>query len=898
MAASPPEIAKNVLQSDVVSEGSKVILQRAAEGDAQDLCKLADMFFNGRGMPRDIEKAVELYQQAANKGYARAKCNLGVMYSRGLGVGKDEKHAFKLYEQAAELRDAQAQRNLGMMYEEGRVIPKDVKKAFDLYELAAAQGCPEAQCNLGLMYANGSGVTKDQKKSFGLIRQSAVLGCVEAKVNLGMMYEKGLGCDRDIQKACEWYKKALAAKTRAEARGHKLPISNSIFDKIMKTIKKQTQLQMTSSAGIDRKDMKDRNDAKEGIERLRLHRKTSSIQRDKEALFRLIISKSSSTHRVTLLEDPDHIELLLMILFEKLDLRESKANAETSTVDAQAVSFIHLMESFPASLAHDLKNRQFFLRNLGIIFTLDELEQDIETYLRLPMSAEQTCYLEQLSSNIELILKRWQQGTLQNTIAAKQLNEEATEILFELLWPNEMNLMLNDCRYDELAGEALKILQNYKRLDFESWLELGQTYIPLSALDKEALEQWLSDRLWEQWVLNSNDFPLEVNNKTILVQHLRSYQDAIIYRKIKEKSSKGNLPKQLEDRIKQKLSDATCTSSDKLPNPVKALCDKFIQDQGLLLSKVTKEMAEIGVQGTLLVTLMSGIQKKALDGILEQWGKNDLSADAERGMKMLIDSIPRDEILQAHELETVTKQAISEFIEDCKKAQKQCIDVKMCLGRGVIDPKALDPLNACFKSIILNHPMPTIAQRQKVCAQILEKWKKKAFSKNQQNIQEMLDNTLIQKWDEYRRRCMAAHPQMKIAKIREKLISIEHALSQESVVSPKQPNRLVPGKSEESLKVSVASQSPRQRFQEDEPGLSPSVGMPPLLFPKPALQQSPPPKPGQKAAQDTPALASPESQQESITLMGSSVVITEEEDVEQPSSSGKFLIVSSAKKTA
>jgi len=52
-------------------------------------------------VPKDLTKAVELYQKAADQGDAFAQTNLGALYESGQGVPQDLEKAAELYQRAA-----------------------------------------------------------------------------------------------------------------------------------------------------------------------------------------------------------------------------------------------------------------------------------------------------------------------------------------------------------------------------------------------------------------------------------------------------------------------------------------------------------------------------------------------------------------------------------------------------------------------------------------------------------------------------------------------------------------------------------------------------------------------------------------------------------------------------
>ena len=53
------------------------------------------------GVPKDMQRACELWTAAMTQGHAEAQCHLGVVYSNGIGVPKDMQRACELWTVAA-----------------------------------------------------------------------------------------------------------------------------------------------------------------------------------------------------------------------------------------------------------------------------------------------------------------------------------------------------------------------------------------------------------------------------------------------------------------------------------------------------------------------------------------------------------------------------------------------------------------------------------------------------------------------------------------------------------------------------------------------------------------------------------------------------------------------------
>lgn len=79
-----------------------VDMGHAAEPDADStrIVEQALAYEHGEGVPRDPERAVELYCEAVRMGNAEAMYSLGWMYANGRGVERDDRYAATLFEMA------------------------------------------------------------------------------------------------------------------------------------------------------------------------------------------------------------------------------------------------------------------------------------------------------------------------------------------------------------------------------------------------------------------------------------------------------------------------------------------------------------------------------------------------------------------------------------------------------------------------------------------------------------------------------------------------------------------------------------------------------------------------------------------------------------------------------
>jgi TPR repeat protein len=152
------------------------LTKTAEQGDAEAQFKLAGMYYQGKGVPRDYGQAVIWIRKAADQGFADAQVKLGFMYFAGKGVPQDDGQAVAWYRKAAEQGHADAQYILGFKYALGRGVPQDDNLAAIWLRKAAEQGHADAQFDLGWMYQEGKGVTRDYEAAYGWVARANAQG--------------------------------------------------------------------------------------------------------------------------------------------------------------------------------------------------------------------------------------------------------------------------------------------------------------------------------------------------------------------------------------------------------------------------------------------------------------------------------------------------------------------------------------------------------------------------------------------------------------------------------------------------------------------------------------------------------------------------------------------------
>ena len=93
----------------------------------------------------NVADAIKLYEKAAELDYDYAQCELGDMYYYGKDVAENKEKAFMWYFKAANNGDLYAQYCVGCCYENGDGVTKNMQEAIYWYNEAASEGYEDAK---------------------------------------------------------------------------------------------------------------------------------------------------------------------------------------------------------------------------------------------------------------------------------------------------------------------------------------------------------------------------------------------------------------------------------------------------------------------------------------------------------------------------------------------------------------------------------------------------------------------------------------------------------------------------------------------------------------------------------------------------------------------------------
>lgn len=181
----------------------------AQAGDAQSMADLGWCYAYGKGVDKDIKKAVELFNKAIAKGNTDAMRRLGNLYREGDGVPLDYSKAMEWYQKAADKGDSEAMYNLGVMYANGDGVSQNYAEALKWYQKAADKGDLDAIHNLGVFYENGWSVTKDYTRAIEWYKKAADKGHPASMICMSDMYYFGRGVEKNLNLALDWLAKRM-----------------------------------------------------------------------------------------------------------------------------------------------------------------------------------------------------------------------------------------------------------------------------------------------------------------------------------------------------------------------------------------------------------------------------------------------------------------------------------------------------------------------------------------------------------------------------------------------------------------------------------------------------------------------------------------------------------------
>ena len=201
------------------------IRRSAQNGDVYAQFKLANIYFEGKGVEQNDIEAAKWFLKSAQQDHVEAQFILATLYEKGDGVPRDDALAYEWFVSAAEQGHNRSiimlesdkwqdyvkyqssnRKSMDDQIDSNReeITPENVKNYTD----KAAQGDVDAQYNLAIMYYHGEGVEQNLEEALFWFHKAAEQDDVEAQYNLGFMYGRGEGVKKDQDQSMQWFMKA------------------------------------------------------------------------------------------------------------------------------------------------------------------------------------------------------------------------------------------------------------------------------------------------------------------------------------------------------------------------------------------------------------------------------------------------------------------------------------------------------------------------------------------------------------------------------------------------------------------------------------------------------------------------------------------------------------------
>jgi len=225
--------------------------------DAPAMTLIGELYRDGLGLPRDLERAREWYALAAGLGDPHAEFALGEIALGEIALGEisledatsdtgtaqdarlrgdarghfrraaeaghpaaaynlalmllaedastADREVVRWLRQAVDADIPAAQYELAAIYREGTGVDADAARATALLHRAARNGHVPAMLEYGIAVFNGAGVAPDEARAASWLRRAAWHGDARARNRLALLYASGRGVEADQVEAAAWH---------------------------------------------------------------------------------------------------------------------------------------------------------------------------------------------------------------------------------------------------------------------------------------------------------------------------------------------------------------------------------------------------------------------------------------------------------------------------------------------------------------------------------------------------------------------------------------------------------------------------------------------------------------------------------------------------------------------
>lgn len=162
-----------------------LLAPHATPEDREAAWRMAMLYVNAHGGPRDDAQAMRLFRMAAQAGHARSYYDVGLMHERGEGVTADETLARNWYTQGVALGCAECARQLGLMTLD-EITVLDPEAADHWFSLAARLGDPHGMTVLARLRMGQQGEAATDE-AVQLLQEAADRGWTGARFRKALL---------------------------------------------------------------------------------------------------------------------------------------------------------------------------------------------------------------------------------------------------------------------------------------------------------------------------------------------------------------------------------------------------------------------------------------------------------------------------------------------------------------------------------------------------------------------------------------------------------------------------------------------------------------------------------------------------------------------------------------
>ena len=199
-------MGENEKAENCLKEAFDYFSKSAELGNISSMYELGNLYSEGKGCEKDIDKALSFYEEAALGNHTDSMIETALIYyAKGSEDESNYKNAYYYFNKALFSDSPLPDYYLGLMNENGFYVQKDLTKAKEYYLLAGYKGLNDSFTHLGNIYFEEGDLTNAIENYNKVWKENAA-----AAVRLGEIYYEGKDgvAQKDLQLARSYFEQA------------------------------------------------------------------------------------------------------------------------------------------------------------------------------------------------------------------------------------------------------------------------------------------------------------------------------------------------------------------------------------------------------------------------------------------------------------------------------------------------------------------------------------------------------------------------------------------------------------------------------------------------------------------------------------------------------------------